>query len=306
MIFLGPYVFEVIEGPNKLLKLRAISDEEMGPYRTDPDAPKGFSFSPAIFEAYREEVLRDLLYITKKIFNEGYIMTGKTMQSLETLAKRYEFASVVAWFERYWIEREQITLANGLETLEKDRPNVEHENMKLISAFKEELELSDMGPELKLSRIKYLEDENTNLKFAIDEIEADLADMEARDVDSMWIEMRKDMTGYEKLTGKYRSNKITIAHLKGTYEGKKMLVTDDMIRLAKKVPFDKLIKMEQIGGRKRCLCPFHNEKTPSFYVYPDTNRGYCHGCGRSADTIQYLVEIRKIEFNQAVLMLINY
>ena len=306
MIFIGQYVFEVIEGNNKLLKLRAISDEEMGPYRTDPDAPKGFSFSPAIFTVYRESVLQDLLYITKKIFNEGYMMKAKTLESLHRLAKQYEFASVVAWFDRYWVAWEQISLANGLDALQKARPDAEHETNKLILAFKEELELSDIGPELKMARVSYLEEENANLSSRIDEIEADLADMEARDVDSMWIEMRKDMTGYEKLAGKYRSNKITIAHLKGLYEGKKTLVTDDMIRLAKKVPFDLLLKLEQVGGRKRCKCPFHNEKTASFYVYPDTNRGYCHGCGRSADTIQYLVEIKKVEFNQAVLMLLNY
>jgi len=306
MIYIGPYVFEVYEGRNKLLKLRAISDEEMGPYRTDPNGPKGFSYSPAIAEVYRNSVKEDLTTIAMKISNENCFMATKTLVSLESLAKVYEFKALMAWFERYWQEREDIAQANNLYAEAKNRANTDHETMKLIRAFKDEIELTDAGPEMRMARVKYLEAQNRNLSSVLKKMEARFNLMEFQDVDKWLIDLAKDMSGYEKMAGKVRSNKITIAHLMGKYSNKKTVVTDDMIKLAKKVPFDKLLKLEQVGSMKRCKCPFHNEKTASFYVYPDTNRGHCHGCGKNVDTIQYLVEVNKVEFNEAVLMLLSY
>ena len=208
--------------------------------------------------------------------------------------------------ERYWVDWENISFCNNFAAEAKNRPDTEHENMKLIRAFKDEIDLSDEGPAMKEARISHLQKENTNLSSLLKEMENEFQTMEDRDYDGWWIDLTKELRGYEKLAGKHRSNTITIAHLQGKYNPKKTVVTDDMIELAKKVPFNKLIKLEVVGNRAKCLCPFHNEKTPSFVVYGDTNRGHCHGCGKNVDTIQYLVEIKKLEFNQAVLMLLNY
>lgn len=301
MIYIGPRVFTVIEAPLKMLKLQAISDSEMGPYRTEPH----MRFSPAVAQAYKDTVLQDLHYVTKKIFNEGYYMKAKLLEKLECLAVYYNFESVMAWFDRYWEDWEQTSFANGLDAERKHRPDTESDNMKLISEFKEDILLSDLSKEMKNAKVSYLEKQNTNLSSHIKELEADYQRMEDRDYDDWIIELNKEFRNYEKLTGKYRSNEITISHIKGN-SGDKTVVTDDMIALAKRVPFSKLLKLEAAGSRMRCRCPFHKEKTASFYIYPDTNRGYCHGCGRSVDTIQYLVEIKKIKFNQAVLMLLKY
>ena len=91
-------------------------------------------------------------------------------------------------------------------------------------------------------------------------MEVEFQRMEDRDYDGWVIEQAKEFRNYEKLTGKYRSNKITIAHLKGKYKSKKQVVTDDMIAVAKKVPWDNFLKLENLGGRKRCACPFHTEE----------------------------------------------
>ncbi|RLB67641.1 MAG: hypothetical protein DRH08_03170 [Deltaproteobacteria bacterium] len=297
MIFIGEHTFEIIEKPNKLLAFREI--DRMGPYAHG-------DFSPAIFSAYRDLVLQSLQDVTKKVFNEDYILTSNRAMVLESLAKQYEFKDLVAWFKRYWEDMDNLALMNDFAGEVKERPNMEHENMKLIRAFKDEIELTDEGPDMRRARISYLEDENTNLSSQIRPIEADIQQLEDRDTEEWLIELRKEFSGYEKLTGKHRSNAITIAHLKGQYDEKKTVVTDDMIALAKKVPFNKILKLEVVGNRAKALCPFHNENTPSFVVYGDTNRGHCHGCGKNVDTIQYLVEIKKINFNEAVLMLLSY
>ncbi len=51
------------------------------------------------------------------------------------------------------------------------------------------------------------------------------------------------------------------------------------------------------------LCPFHSEKTPSFYVYPDTQSFYCFGCGAGGDAISFAKKINSIDYGEAVKML---
>ncbi|MBQ5996227.1 MAG: DNA primase [Clostridia bacterium] len=51
-----------------------------------------------------------------------------------------------------------------------------------------------------------------------------------------------------------------------------------------------------LGG----LCPFHNEKTPSFYVYPETQSYYCFGCGSGGDVITFIKNIENLDYMEAV------
>lgn len=47
-------------------------------------------------------------------------------------------------------------------------------------------------------------------------------------------------------------------------------------------------------------CPFHGEKTPSFYVNPATNLYYCFGCGAKGNAISFLVDFEKLTFVEAL------
>ena len=40
------------------------------------------------------------------------------------------------------------------------------------------------------------------------------------------------------------------------------------------------------------LCPFHDEKTPSFHVRPSVGRWHCFGCGRGGDAVDLLAQAR--------------
>ena len=48
------------------------------------------------------------------------------------------------------------------------------------------------------------------------------------------------------------------------------------------------------------LCPFHNEKTPSFCVSPDRQTFHCFGCGKGGGVINFIMEIEQLSFSEAV------
>lgn len=51
------------------------------------------------------------------------------------------------------------------------------------------------------------------------------------------------------------------------------------------------------------LCPFHSEKSPSFYVYPQNQSFYCFGCGAGGDVITFIRCIENLEYMEAVKLL---
>lgn len=60
------------------------------------------------------------------------------------------------------------------------------------------------------------------------------------------------------------------------------------------------VALKRRGRLLMGLCPFHNEKTPSFTVYPDTNSFYCFGCGAGGGVIQFLMRAENLDFIDAV------
>jgi len=54
------------------------------------------------------------------------------------------------------------------------------------------------------------------------------------------------------------------------------------------------------GGSLKGLCPFHDEKTPSFQVTPSRGFYYCFGCGESGDAISFVRKINNLSFAEAV------
>ncbi|MFV0534783.1 MAG: DNA primase [Cumulibacter sp.] len=54
------------------------------------------------------------------------------------------------------------------------------------------------------------------------------------------------------------------------------------------------------GGNMKGLCPFHDEKTPSFSVSPGRGLFYCFGCGESGDVISFVQKMEHVGFAEAV------
>lgn len=63
------------------------------------------------------------------------------------------------------------------------------------------------------------------------------------------------------------------------------------------------IKLDKAGASWKGRCPFHNEKTPSFFVSPDRGSYYCFGCGVSGDIFTFVEEFEGLDFKGALKLL---
>lgn len=59
------------------------------------------------------------------------------------------------------------------------------------------------------------------------------------------------------------------------------------------------VSLKKAGTIWKGLCPFHNERTPSFAIYPEKNRYYCFGCGKKGDIFDYVQERNHFGFSEA-------
>jgi DNA primase len=62
----------------------------------------------------------------------------------------------------------------------------------------------------------------------------------------------------------------------------------------------RVVTMRKVGSRFRGLCPFHQEKTPSFYVNSENGFYKCFGCGKAGDAITFVRETEGLNFTEAV------
>ena len=60
------------------------------------------------------------------------------------------------------------------------------------------------------------------------------------------------------------------------------------------------IDLKKSGASYKGLCPFHDERSPSFMVQKGDNHYHCFGCGAHGDSIQFLINHNKLSFNDAV------
>ena len=59
-------------------------------------------------------------------------------------------------------------------------------------------------------------------------------------------------------------------------------------------------RLRKVGARYTGLCPFHQEKTPSFSVSPERGTYYCFGCQAGGDAISFVRETESLDFVGAI------
>lgn len=63
------------------------------------------------------------------------------------------------------------------------------------------------------------------------------------------------------------------------------------------------VTLKRAGGNLVGLCPFHNEKTGSFTVYPQNGSFYCYGCAVGGDVITFCMKMENVDYMEAVRLL---
>lgn len=63
------------------------------------------------------------------------------------------------------------------------------------------------------------------------------------------------------------------------------------------------VKLQKVGREFKGLCPFHDEKTPSFHVIPDKEFFHCFGCGAHGDVVDFVRDIKGLSNSEAIAQL---
>ena len=79
-------------------------------------------------------------------------------------------------------------------------------------------------------------------------------------------------------------------------------VKEDNIASAKRYPIEEMYegKLRKVGQVLMGCCPFHEERTPSFAVYPEKNTWYCFGCASGGDAVSFYMKKTGCSFIQAI------
>ncbi|MEI7983169.1 MAG: DNA primase [Bacteroidota bacterium] len=99
-------------------------------------------------------------------------------------------------------------------------------------------------------------------------------------------------------------SKDNAKQLNSNTSGKNNFISADDLRLVKDIPvyevIEKYLSLTKNGAGYKALCPFHNEKTPSFNVPASGEYFHCFGCKKTGDAISFVEEKKRLSYPEAV------
>lgn len=79
---------------------------------------------------------------------------------------------------------------------------------------------------------------------------------------------------------------------------------DTVSQIKDRLPVEEVIgsyiDVKRAGANFKAVCPFHNEKTPSFHISPERGTYYCFGCGAKGDIFSFVQEFEGVDFKTAL------
>src|SRR5438067_9992199 len=61
-----------------------------------------------------------------------------------------------------------------------------------------------------------------------------------------------------------------------------------------------VVVLQKSGKALKGLCPFHNERTPSFYVFAETQTWHCFGCNEGGDVFSFVQKQQSLDFRETL------
>ncbi|MDP3996324.1 MAG: DNA primase [bacterium] len=84
-------------------------------------------------------------------------------------------------------------------------------------------------------------------------------------------------------------------------------MSDSVEQIKERLPIEEVvgsyIKLDKAGSHLKARCPFHNEKTPSFFVSRERQSFYCFGCGQKGDIFTFVENFEGVDFKGALKIL---
>src|SRR5438046_673202 len=108
----------------------------------------------------------------------------------------------------------------------------------------------------------------------------------------------KATTHCVSLTSLPSTNELKIQHLMGTIPSEtieQIAAANDIVEV-----ISSYFPLKRAGANFKALCPFHQEKTPSFHVSPQRQTFHCFGCGVGGSVFRFVMDYEHVDFPSAV------
>lgn len=121
--------------------------------------------------------------------------------------------------------------------------------------------------------------------------------MTAQEMDRYESDQNKTQLTHDKASVE---NPDQIRVFNSSYQGERLTAKE----LKEQISFMRLLERDRhiivsAGKGKKCLCPFHDERTPSFYIREDDSSAKCYGCGWHGDIFNYAMDKDDVDFSEA-------